>query len=247
MNRYYIEGAISIKAALFNLKREVFKIIISKNKMKPDFKYIITEAEKKGVPISILEENEFNNYPNYKHTGGIIAEVGDYKHRDINYETLEGWYVYLQGIEDPFNFGYCLRSLYAAGCSGVFVDERNWLIALSTVIKSSAGASEYLPIYQIKPNSLNIFKSKGYKLVGAYRNVNSTPIHKMKFPDKFLLVVGGEKRGISRVVLNQLDYNIYIEYAVDFKMALNGSSAVSIIAFNILNELLKGDEINEET
>ena len=53
--------------------------------------------------------------------------------------------------------------------------------------------------------------------------------------------------GFLKETNTNLSDAIYIEYAVDFKMALNGSSAVSIIAFNILNELLKGDEINEET
>ena len=241
MNQSWIGGAIAVKAALLGGQREVFQIIIFKEKLNRDFKYIIKEAEKRAVKVLILNQEDFFQFPEAKTAAGIIAEVGPYIFPEFDYFNLSGWFVYLQGVEDPFNFAYCLRSLYAAGCSGVLVDPRNWLTASDTIIRSSAGASEYLPIYQVGPDTLKNFITKDYQVIAAQRNADAVSLTDFIFPEKFLLVFGGEKRGISKEVLNQTSKYLYIKYQRDFKMALNASSAVSVFAFTISKQLDKGE------
>ena len=45
----------------------------------------------------------------------------------------------LDGIEDPFNFGYAIRALYAAGVDGIVVRPRNWTTASSVVARVKCG------------------------------------------------------------------------------------------------------------
>ena len=75
----------------------------------------------------------------------------------------------LCGIEDPFNFGCAVRSFYAAGASGFIVSPRNWMSAAGVVCRSSAGASELLPLYISESDeALNFFKEKKIKIAKLF-------------------------------------------------------------------------------
>jgi 23S rRNA (guanosine2251-2'-O)-methyltransferase len=54
-----------------------------------------------------------------------------------------------------------------------------------------------------------------------------------------LLVVGGEKRGISRTILDQADQIIRIDYGRSFNGSLSAASAATVIAFEVLRQNTK--------
>jgi 23S rRNA (guanosine2251-2'-O)-methyltransferase len=51
-----------------------------------------------------------------------------------------------------------------------------------------------------------------------------------------LLVVGGEKRGISSVVLKQADQIVRIDYGRQFLGSLSTASAATVLAFEVLRQ-----------
>ncbi len=234
-----IAGAIAVKAAILGGKRAVEEVIFLNKPQKRDHKYILSQATSRGLKISFLSPTAFEKLNQGKASGGILARISGFKYADFNSAELTGWWFYLQGIEDPFNFGYCLRSLLAAGCTGVLVDQRNWLSASEVVIQSSAGASEYLPLYLLTEATFAQLKQAGFSLIGSQRSEFALPLSSWLPPDKVLMVLGGEKRGISKTILKQLDQLVYIDYASDFKMALNGSSAASILAFQLAYQKIR--------
>lgn len=76
--------------------------------------------------------------------GGIAAYVGNRCFSSDN-EALEApvpFTVLLDGIEDPYNFGYILRTLYAAGADWVVLPAPQFLHRSEIVIRASAGASD---------------------------------------------------------------------------------------------------------
>ena len=146
----------------------------------------------------------------------------------------------IEGIEDPYNFGYSLRSLYALGVSGIILQKRNWMSAAGVVCRSSAGASEMLNIYVSEDSlkTIEIFKSKRYSVVCADEKTDNV-LGECEIPYPLLLVVGGEKRGISRSVLDSADMKIKIAYANDFKASLSAASATTIFAYEIMKSKIK--------
>jgi tRNA G18 (ribose-2'-O)-methylase SpoU len=95
-----------------------------------------------------VSREEIENMTAGKTHGGIAAEAESRVYQDIgDCFTEDNVFLALtEGIEDPFNFGYILRTLYSGGCSGIITRRRNWENAESTILKSSAGASEYMNI-----------------------------------------------------------------------------------------------------
>ncbi len=145
----------------------------------------------------------------------------------------------LDGIEDPFNFGYVLRTLYTAGVDGVFLPERNFLSAASTVIRSSAGTSELLNIasYNDVDELFAFLKENGIFIVATAKTNESTDIFAASFKRPLCVVIGGEKRGINKTVSKYADKTVSIVYPRDTGISLSASSAAAIIAYQVANRL----------
>ena len=170
--------------------------------------------------------------------GGIVALCSDREIPSLAYEDLpeNGFIAMLEGIEDPYNFGYALRTMYAAGVDAVLLTPRNWMTAAGTVCRSSAGASELLPLYVSDGvDAAQLAKSKGYKVICAgIRDSVSAFDADLKKP--LFLIVGGEKRGISRALLDEADTVVRLDYGRPFRGSLSAASAASVLSYEVLRQ-----------
>lgn len=236
MEKYLVEGNISVKAALLAKRRCVYDIYVDKSKKDRDTHYILSQAALNQIPIHRITREEIELLAQGKTHGGMIGFVGERSYQQI--ENIENpFYAIAEGIEDPFNFGYICRSLYAAGCNGLIVPERNYSSAVTTVTKSSAGASEYINLICTNdiPSLVINLQKQGILLYCAMRQ-DAIIYTQANYNKGFILAFGGEKRGLSKQLLSLSNQNIYIPYATDFKNALNGASAASILAFEALRQ-----------
>ena len=72
----------------------------------------------------------------------------------------------IEGIEDPYNFGYAVRSIYASGGDGIILTPRNWMGVAGVVARSSAGTSELMDMFVCDPLEAVIYlKSLGFQIV----------------------------------------------------------------------------------
>lgn len=232
------EGALSVKAAIKGEKRQVEKVIIAKNKHSKDISYLKKLCAQKNIPLELLESEEIASIAQGKTHGGILAMANAREYQTIEKLINKPTFIcLLEGIEDPFNFGYILRSLYSAGCTGVLCAKRDWQNVENVVCKSSAGASEMINICQSDDlvKDLNYLKSKGIRCYAAYRD-QAVSYLEQNYQQDVLIAIGGEMRGLSKDVLKAMDGYIYIPYANDFRNALNASSATSVIAYEVLRQ-----------
>lgn len=247
-NSTIFEGMTSIRAVLDNLKnnvenaRTIEKILIDQEKLKTKAKeigYLKKMSELFSFDIEFTDEKTINDFSVGTSHGGIIAFCGDKQYKKLSPECLakNGFYVMIEGIEDPYNFGYALRSIYASGADGIILSERNWLSASGVVCRSSAGASERLNVYIATEDFINVFKNKGYKIVCADIK-NSISVYDADLKKPILLIVGGEKRGISSSVLKQADQIVRIDYGRNFDAALSAASAATILTFEVFKNNL---------
>ena len=244
------EGMTSIRAVLRAADegisdRRIRKILYDKDLTKSHIKeinYLSKIAPARGFTLRRLPHDEIAAMAIGSSHGGILAdctertlpELSDAMQRG---EILpSGFYAMLDGIEDPYNFGYVLRSIYAAGADGVILPRRNWLSAAGVVARASAGASELLRLYTADADeAAACFKAAGYKIVCADKP-NSTGLYETDLRKPVFLVVGGEKRGIRASVLKLADAIVRIDYGRDFPAALSAASAATIIAYEVFRQ-----------
>ena len=247
----YFEGMTSIRAIISGMDkgvndRRIETIYYDKNKIIKNHKeigYLKAVSSKYDFEVVETSSEEIDNIALGTSHGGIIAKASErslphfstmFSERIPN--SKGDFFVIIDGIEDPYNFGYAIRSLYACGCDGIILGERNWMSAAGVVARSSAGASEMLPIYSGDILAcLDLFKENGYNIICAdERTDNILGECDIKFP--LLLLVGGEKRGISRAVLDKADTLIKIDYAKEFRASLSAASAATMFGYEIMRQ-----------
>lgn len=236
-----VEGSLSVKAVLLAKNRDVLEILVDEKKIDKDTNFILAKAYESNVKVTKVKREEIDAQATGKTHGGILAKV-----TSRNYQQLEDCFdenafiCVLEGVEDPFNLGYALRTLYSAGCTGVLLPNRDWSYSESTILKSSAGASEYIKICLSDDLASDIrqCKKQGYTCFAAMRK-DAVSYFDVDYKGPCLLAIGGEMRGLSRNVLEEIEQNIYIPYANDFRNALNASSAVAAISFEIVRQRRK--------
>lgn len=242
MEEYILEGNISVKAALLAGRRSITKILVDHKKRDKDTSFILRKAKSLGIEISTSTRAEIDEVAQGKTHGGLIAYC-----KERTYQTLaecvqqeQTFLCILEGIEDPFNFGHVLRTLYAAGCNGVIIPPRNWTSAAGVVTKASAGASEYLNLI-IADDMIALLqemKQKNIQLLCAQRK-DAISLYDYEFPSKCCIAIGGEMRGLSKIIEQASDQNLFIPYNQEFKNAMTASSSAAIFAFEYVRQSLK--------
>ncbi len=222
-----IEGAISIKAALQSGKRDINKVYIDKNKKTKDFNYIRRLLKEKHVLSVETTREELEKITDSRTFGGILADVSERR----SDEFTDGDVFVVDGVEDPFNLGYIARSLYAFGIKNLVLPGRDYSFMESQILKSSAGASEYMNVIYAE-DMVECVKGlkKDYRIYGLKRDDTSKDIFDTVFHDKSCFLLGGEKRGLSGGLEELCDEYLYISYGSDFRNALNACSACATVA-----------------
>ena len=156
-NGNIFEGIVSFRAVLSSIldkksDRKILKVYydIEKTKKKPkEFSFIKAKSYELDYEIELVDSDAINELTLGKNHGGLAFICSDRIYPKLDEANIEknGFYFMLEGIEDPYNFGYSLRSLYASGVSGIIVPERNWLSVAGIVCRASAGASEKLSVF----------------------------------------------------------------------------------------------------
>ena len=234
-----LEGNVSVKAAILGNHRKVEKLYYDKHKNDKDLNFILHRAKEKGIPCMPLEREEINAMATGRTHGGLVAQAGPRVYQELS-GCMHGktpFLVLLEGVEDPFNLGYIIRTLYSAGCDGLILPRHDWASAESTIAKSSAGAFEYMNIVMSDdlPQLVKDIKKQGVKTYAAMRKDAITYLE-ADYQKPSLIAIGGEMRGLSSAVRNEIEQNIYIPYANDFRNALNAASAAAVLSFEVYRQ-----------
>ena len=222
-----IEGAISVKAAIKAAKRDMKEVYISSKKKTKDFNYIRKIAREKKIPVLEMEEGDLLTVLEGKSHGGIGALVSQRRDDRFTDEDI----LFLDGIEDPFNLGYILRTAYAFGIENVLLGKRDYSLMEGQLLKSSAGAYDFLnvAVSEDAVREVEGYKKKGYRIVSLFRGEDSKDIFDADFSKKSVYILGGEKRGIRKDILSLTDETLYISYGSDFRNALNAAAAADVL------------------
>ena len=229
-----IEGAIAVKSALQNHKRDVKEVYISRDKKTKDFNYIRKLCTSGNIEKKELGQDELSMILSGKSHGGIGAEVSSRKEDPFDGSDI----FYLDGIEDPFNLGYAMRTLYALGVKNVLLSRRDYSYMEAQLLKSSAGAYDMLNVRIAEEalKEISGYKDEGYYLYGLFRGEDAKDIFDVVFHEKALFMLGGEKRGISSDLLSLCDEHLYISYGSDFRNALNACGALDVVVTLLRNQ-----------
>jgi 23S rRNA (guanosine2251-2'-O)-methyltransferase len=235
-----LEGILSVRAALRAGSRTIQAVYMRRDKHDQKLSALAREAEAAGVRVERVTAEALDARAEGKSHGGVVALVGPRSFLPLEALIADRpapFVVMLDGVEDPYNFGQAVRAFYAAGADGLVVRPRNWMSAAGVVARASAGASEWMPtaVSDSAEEAAAFFRERGLLVVCADKE-RSIPLYDADLTVPLFLLVGGEKRGITRSFADQADVRLHIPYGRDFDAALDTTSAAAALAFEVLRQ-----------
>ena len=242
-NSRIIFGLLPVLEALRANLRRVEKVLIAEGAREHRISEIIDLARQNHVPfqkvsresLSKLVENGVNHQ-------GIIAFTAsaDYTNADELLDEIaakeNSLSLILDGVEDPRNLGAILRTAECADVDGVFIPEHRAVGLTETVVKTSAGATEYIKIAKVKNLNRLIeeLKEKNVWIVGTSGDAT------MNYADwdwtqSSALILGSEGKGLHRLVAENCDVLVKIPMCGKIE-SLNVSVACGVVLFEAIRQ-----------
>lgn len=239
---HILEGYLSIRAALEAGFRDVHQILIDESKRRDSrLRGLRRQAQEADVSVSFVSRAAIDKCANGGSHGGLIAWVSERRYCQLDElppQDGAAFVVMLDGIEDPYNFAGALRALYAAGVDGAVLRPRNWSSASALVGRASAGAIERLPlgIADSAAEAAEFYRGQGLAIACAAKTDASRSIYEADLTRPLFLLIGGEKRGVTRSFLRAADLHLRVPYGRDFGQSLGAVGAASVIAFEVMRQ-----------
>jgi len=143
------------------------------------------------------------------------------------------FFLILDGIQDPFNFGAILRSADVLGADGVFIPAESQSDVTLQVARSSAGAVNYVPIARVSDLGalLTLLRERGVRGVAASGTAQISA-SECDLTAPCALVIGNEGAGVRDELLQACDTQVRIPQTghVD---SLNAAVAAGILCYEV--------------
>lgn len=137
----------------------------------------------------------------------------------------------LDQVQDPQNFGACLRVADGAGADAVLAARDHSAQITGTVAKAASGALDSIPIIAVAnlARALDRLRAAGMWLVGAAEDGPET-IYECDFRLPLGLILGGEAKGLRQLTRAKCDHLARIPMGGAIA-SLNVSTAAAITLF----------------
>ena len=202
---------------------------------------LVEIARKLLVPVRFEAPAFFSSKlpPGISHQG-VALEVAPYPYLPLDELLSESFLLVLDEIQDPQNLGALCRSAYLFGVGGVVIPETHAAPIGPGSLQASVGAIEYLKISQVSSIAkiLELLKKNNFWVYGADQEGDRT-IYDEAYPEKVALVIGGEEKGLRRLVRERCDLLVKIPTVGKEIGSLNASVAGGVILSEIFRQKSK--------
>ncbi|NGX47757.1 MAG: putative TrmH family tRNA/rRNA methyltransferase [Chlamydiae bacterium] len=136
----------------------------------------------------------------------------------------------LDTIYDPQNLGTILRAAECFGVDLVIFSKNRGTDITPVTSKTSAGATELVPTCKVSnlAETMKAFQQTGYWAVAADVSEKTQPLYDFAFPEKTLLIMGSEGKGIQPILSKKCDFHVSIPMLGKID-SLNVSQATAVL------------------
>ena len=210
------------------------------------------QARSFGVAVEVTDRAALDALVGSDRHQGVVAVVGEYQYVELadllddsrsQAGAREPVLVALDGVLDPRNLGAIIRSVHVLGGAGVIVPRDRAAAVTAVVTKTSAGATEHVPVCQVTNlvRALETLKDAGFWTVALASGDGAQPIDRLECDRPLCLVMGAEGRGIRRLVGAACDYRVEIPMAGAGVGSLNVSVSAGIALYEVNRQRYAAD------
>lgn len=237
-----IAGRNPVREAL-KAGRPINKVIMAKGPLNGPLGEIHRLSRERNIPVQMVDRANLDKLnPGVPHQGVIAyAAAKEYVQIEDILEVArqkgeDPFIILLDEINDPHNLGAIIRTVDAAGAHGVIIPQRRSVPLTSTVAKASAGALEYVPVARVTnlDQTIRQLKEQGLWVVGADMD-GSEVFWESKLTGPLVLIIGGEGKGIGRLIKERCDMLVRLPMAGRVG-SLNASVAAALLVYEVVRQ-----------
>lgn len=189
--------------------------------------------EKKGVPMTLTDKGRLHQLCGSGEHQNVVLKVSRYPYVSSEECLQQDRVLLLDNVEDPHNVGAILRSAEVFGFHHILLPTKGVPEVYPSVSKVSAGAVEFLNIARDCSSvtycqkaveagyTVASLEAKGKVLLDDFA---------ANVPERLLLVIGGEDRGVGQFILNNSSAVLAIPQSGKIN-SLNASVAASLTLY----------------
>ena len=244
-------GLHPVEEAVRSGGRRLDGVILARERRDERLERLVATCREAGVRVSFESREQLTRLARTDAHQGALAMVRE--RQFLGVEDLIGlakrrreepaadgarnsFFLALDGVEDPHNFGALLRTADGAGVDGVLVAERRSAPVSATVAKTSAGASEHVRIARVTNlvRALEAMKAANIWVLGL--DERGTPDYTdFDFKTDCVLVLGREGAGLHDLVKRTCDHLLRIPMAGKVS-SLNVSVAGAVVMYEAMRQ-----------
>jgi 23S rRNA (guanosine2251-2'-O)-methyltransferase len=200
---------------------------------------LVRMAEAAGIAVQRCSDAQLLRSSRGRLHQGVVADADQpraYTLDDLLQTNSNPLLVVLDGIEDPQNLGAILRTAEAAGVDGVIRQSRRVARLDGAASKASAGAVAHVRLVRVVniARTLETLKAAGVWTVGLDGEA-SHRYDQVDLTQPTALVLGGEGKGLRRLVRDRCDWLVSIPMAGQMA-SLNVSVAAGVALFEAVRQ-----------
>lgn len=213
-------GKNAVMELLRAKRRRCHEIWVLEGEREQNVSKILELAQQLRIPVHTAGKDELTKLARVEKHQGIAARADDFRYADLDELLLglknrrvPGLFLVLDGIQDPQNLGSLLRTSHQLGVDAVLIPKDNAALVGPAASRASAGATEYIPIALVTNivSTLENFKEQGAWIYGAESSPSAKGLYDVDFTKEHaVLVMGGEGKGMRRLVREACDFFIEI-------------------------------------
>ncbi|MFI3199805.1 MAG: 23S rRNA (guanosine(2251)-2'-O)-methyltransferase RlmB [Methylococcaceae bacterium] len=238
-------GLHSVQAALDYSPKKIHQAWVDSGRQDKRLIQAIDDLAALGITPEKVDRKRLDRLADNNNHQGIVIEVempGELSESDLKTavenlsETQTALFLVLDNVQDPHNFGACLRTADATGVQGVIITKDNATGITPTVCKVASGAAETVPVYQVTnlARTLRWLKGEGLWIMGAAGETAQT-VYTADFTVPMALVVGAEGKGLRRLTKEQCDVLVSVPMLGQVE-SLNLSVATGVLLYEAVRQ-----------
>jgi len=235
-----VYGVHAVRASLASGRKIDALHLLHGMKLRAEFEALAASA---GARIEFHDRSALDALAGSRHHQGVIAEVA--LRRDFNEDWLLSRFespstnsviLALDSIEDPRNFGACIRTAAAVSVDAIIYPKNRGTRVTPVAEKAASGGVEQVPMVAVSNlvRRLTWFGSRGFQVIGADSNA-PTPWYQSDFNAATVLVVGSEGKGLRKLTKSSCDALVSLPVAGGIA-SLNVSVATGILLYEVLRQ-----------
>ena len=224
-------GEDEILAAIDN-NENISLILVKRDSETTKLQNILEYAESSGIKIIFGSENDLwrMSRDNSQGIPNVLALVGRNPDSSLQEVFSNGGLVWLlAGAAYPVNIGFCIRTAEVSGASAVIVDAELNNPERSAAKRASMKAHRFIPVHWTPGlDAIKMAKKSGFRII-AVEDVGTSAPWDVYMTVDIILVVGGDKNGISSEILSESDEIVRIPMS-GFVPSFNLQAPLSAVA-----------------